>query len=245
MQIVKLDLNETICYLVPIENKYMLIDTGYEKHKKLFHERLGTLNIKIDDIVCILLTHHHDDHSGLLNEIKAHNPSCRIIMHAKAIPHLQSGKDDLSRSKYVNAKVGGMMKLVKKFNKKWTFAFPPYKVDDNDIVINEETALKSIGINIPGKIIYTPGHTDDSISLVLDDGVCFVGDAAANMLQLLGTRYCVVVIDDLKKYYHSWERLIVENVKTIYPAHGKPFGIEMLKKYLYKNREEQMVKVEE
>ncbi len=245
MQIVKLSLNETICYLVPVENKYLLIDTGYEKHKKLFHKRLKTLNISIDDIAYVLLTHHHDDHSGLLNEIKAYNPSCRIIMHTKAIPHLQRGKDDLSKSKYINSKVDRMIKIVKRFNKEWDFAFPPYKVHDNDIVINEETELKAIGINIPGKIIYTPGHSDDSISLLLDDGICFVGDAAANMLQFLGTRYCVIVIDDLKQYYHNWERLIKENVKTIYPAHGKPFGIEKLKNNLKKNREKQMVKIEE
>jgi hydroxyacylglutathione hydrolase len=183
------------------------------------------------------------DHSGLLNEIKTCNPSCRIIMHTKAIPHLQRGKDDLSKSKYINAKIGGMIKIVKRLNKEWTFAFSPYKTHDNDIVINEETELKTVGINIPGKIIYTPGHTYDSISLLLDDGICFVGDAAANMLQFLGTRYCVIVIDDLKQYYHNWERLIKENVKTIYPAHGKPFGIEKLKNNLYKNREENMVEI--
>ena len=42
MQIVKLSLNETICYLIPVENKYLLIDTGYEKHKSLFYKRLKT-----------------------------------------------------------------------------------------------------------------------------------------------------------------------------------------------------------
>lgn len=31
----------------------------------------------------------------------------------------------------------------------------------------------------------------------------------------------------------------------IYPVHGKPFGIEKLKNNLNKNREEQMVKVEQ
>lgn len=123
MQIVKLSLNETICYLIPVENKYLLIDTGYEKHKKLFHKRLETLNIRIDDIAYVLLTHHHDDHSGLLNEIKAYNPSCRIIMHIKAIPHLQRGKDDLSESKHINSKVDRMIKIVKRFNKEWDFAF--------------------------------------------------------------------------------------------------------------------------
>ncbi len=243
MKIVNLKLNETVCYLVPIDNKYLLIDTGYQKHKNLFYKRLKDLNISINDIAYVLLTHHHDDHSGLLNEIKIHNPSCRIIMHVKAIPHLQKGKDDLINCKYINARVGMMIKIVKRFNKEWDFAFPPYKVHSNDIVIEKETTLKAIGINIPGKIIYTPGHTDDSITLLLGNGMCFAGDAASNMLRFMGTKYCVIFIEDLKQYYKNWERLIKQNVKTIYSAHGKPFGIEKLKNNLYKNKEEQMVKV--
>lgn len=34
--------------------------------------------------------------------------------------------------------------------------------------------LSKIGIH--GEIIHTPSHSEDSISLVLDDGDCFVGD---------------------------------------------------------------------
>lgn len=32
------------------------------------------------------------------------------------------------------------------------------------------------GIGIDGEIISTPSHSPDSVSLVLDDGDCFVGD---------------------------------------------------------------------
>ena len=31
-------------------------------------------------------------------------------------------------------------------------------------------------MGIHGRIIHTPSHSEDSISLVLDDGNCFVGD---------------------------------------------------------------------
>ena len=31
-------------------------------------------------------------------------------------------------------------------------------------------------LGIKGKVIHTPGHSDDSISLILDDGAAFVGD---------------------------------------------------------------------
>lgn len=245
MDMKKLKLKETVCYLIPFKDKYLLVDTGYEKHKDLFHKRLGELNISINDIAYVLLTHHHDDHAGLLNEIKIHNPSCKIIMHVKAIPFLEKGKNDMPPGcGYVNGKVATMIKMVKKLNKEWDFTFPSYRVDSNDIIIEDETTLSNIGINIPGKIICTPGHTDDSIALVLDNGICFAGDAASNMLQFMGTRYCVIFITDLAQYYKSWERLIKENVKMVYPAHGKPFKIEKLINNIYKNREEQMVKIE-
>lgn len=243
MKVIELKLKETVCYLIPISNKYLLIDTGYEKHRNLMHKRLASMNISISDIDYVLLTHHHDDHTGLLNEIKDHNPSCRVILHANAVSLLKKGKNDTTHCKYINGKVGTMISIVKKLNKQWDFSFPPYKVGPSDIIIKEETTLNQIGINISGKIIYTPGHTDDSISLLLDNGNCFVGDAASNMLQVMGTKYCVILITDLNQYYKSWEKIIKENAKTIYPAHGKPFGIEKLKSNLYKNKEKQMVEV--
>jgi glyoxylase-like metal-dependent hydrolase (beta-lactamase superfamily II) len=243
MEIIKLKLSATMCYLIPIENKYLLIDTGYEKDKSLFYRRLSSLNIRINDIAYVLLTHHHDDHAGLLNEIKSHNKSCRIIMHEKCADLLEKGKNNMpSGCGYINSRVNMMIKIFKKLNKEWDFTFPVYKVDNNDIIIREETALRKIGIDIPGRIIYTPGHTVDSISLLLNNGICIVGDAAANIFNIMGTRYCVIFITDLKQYYQSWEKLIKENVKTIYPAHGKSFGIEKLKKNIYKNKKENMVK---
>ncbi|WP_273327685.1 MBL fold metallo-hydrolase [Vallitalea guaymasensis] len=237
-------LSATMCYLIPVKNKYLLIDTGYEKDKALFYGNLSNLNISIKDIDYVLLTHHHDDHAGLINEIKTCNKSCKIIMHEKCVALVAKGKNDMpSGCGYINRRVNMTIKIFKKLNKEWDFAFPAYRVDNNDIIINEDTTLREIGIDIPGKIIYTPGHTVDSISLLLDDGICIVGDAAANMMNFMGTRYCVIFITDLKQYYQSWEKLIKENVKTIYPAHGEIFGIEKLKKNIYKNKKEHMVEV--
>jgi glyoxylase-like metal-dependent hydrolase (beta-lactamase superfamily II) len=244
MEIIQLKLSATMCYLIPIKNKYLLIDTGYEKDKALFYKNLSNLNISINDIAYVLLTHHHDDHAGLLNEIKACNKSCRVIMHEKCVALLEKGKNDLSGGGYINSRVNIMIKLFKRLNKKWDSTFPAYKIDSNDIIIREQTTLREIGIDIPGRIIYTPGHTIDSISLLLNNGICIVGDAAANMLRFLGTKYCVIYIADLKQYYQSWDKLINQNVKMIYPAHGEIFGIEKLKKNIYKNKKDNMVKAD-
>jgi hydroxyacylglutathione hydrolase len=112
---------------------------------------------------------------------------------------------------------------------------------NEDIVINGDTNLKDIGINIDGKIIVTPGHTDDSISLILADGSCYCGDAAANFFQFAGAKYCVIFVYDLDEYYKSWVKILHENSRIIYPAHGKPFEAECLQKNLYKNKKENIV----
>ena len=58
--------------------------------------------------------------------------------------------------------------------------------------------LQTLGIQ--GEVIATPGHSDDSIFLVLDDGIAFVG-------------YC----DDTIK--SSWNILEKHNDHTIYYGH--------------------------
>ncbi|MCT4543205.1 MAG: MBL fold metallo-hydrolase [Vallitalea sp.] len=243
MRVIELNLKETICYLLPIKDKYLLIDTGYEKHRDLLHQELNNKNIKIKDIEYLLITHHHDDHAGLLNEIKSHNSSCKIIMHFNTKPLLENGQNNMTHAKYINKRIAFFMGIIRKLNKNWDFSFPPYIAKENDIIISKDIALSEIGIDIPGKIIFTPGHTDDSISLLLNDGNCFVGDAAANMLSKFGTKYCVIVIDDLDQYYESWDKIIKGNAKTIYPAHGKPFDVEQLKSNIYKNKKQKMKKI--
>ena len=69
MEIKTISLKFTSCFLVPVGSKYLLIDTGYEYEWHDFMDGLGKNNVHIDDIKYLLLTHHHDDHSGLLNNI--------------------------------------------------------------------------------------------------------------------------------------------------------------------------------
>jgi len=42
--------------------------------------------------------------------------------------------------------------------------------------------------------------------------------------------------EDVDAVYASWEKILSAGAKTIYPAHGKPFGAERLKKVLDRRR---------
>lgn len=67
MDIICLKLSATNCYLLKIENGYLLVDTGYESDLTVFEQELHKNSINIKDINYLFLTHHHNDHSGLVN----------------------------------------------------------------------------------------------------------------------------------------------------------------------------------
>ena len=91
------------------------------------------------------------------------------------------------------------------------------RLDDNLNLTIAESRDFLRGIGIEGEIISTPGHSDDSITLILDEGIAFTGD-------LLGPMH---VADEARPQAElSWAMIRSHHVKTIYPGHGpiRPFG---------------------
>lgn len=235
MKIISVKLGITKCYLIPVDEKYLLIDTGYERNKEKFYKKLSDLDIELKHISVVLLTHHHDDHAGLAYEIRKSNPNCKFILHEKAIELLEKGINDPDPNfRCINKRVGMFIGIVKMFNKNFGSKFSPFKITENDVIITKDVLLKDIGINISGKILCTPGHTSDSISLLLSTGECLSGDATSNMFRTLGTKYCIPFLTDLEEYYNSWRKLLKEGTKILYPGHGKPYNVEKLIKNIDK-----------
>lgn len=66
-------------------------------------------------------------------------------------------------------------------------------------------------IGIAGEIVPTPGHSDDSVSLLLDDGSVFTGDLTPPTL---------VGEDDARIVAASWRLLRERGATRVYPGHG-------------------------
>lgn len=81
---------------------------------------------------------------------------------------------------------------------------------------------------LQGKILFTPGHTKDSISLKKDN-IIFCGDAAMNGFPSM--KRLIIWIEDKEQFERSWDVLLAEDAAQIYPAHGKPFQMNDLRKY--------------
>lgn len=237
---IRLQVGLTNHYLLPCTGGYLLVEAGSKKMFPRFLRELRSQGVDPKEIRYLFLTHHHEDHAGftaLLREMS----DCRIFAHKKALEPLEKGKCVLTGGGIVNWRVVfsgfGWYVLLKGVR----MNFPPVEFSEGDFLVEKDDnkLLRSLGV--PGKILYTPGHTPDSISLLLDDGLCFCGDAAFNRAHLLGTRYCMPYVSDMEANYHSWHKMIQEGAKKICPAHGDPFPSEKLEQNVNHFKQEDLV----
>ena len=91
-------------------------------------------------------------------------------------------------------------------------------------------SLQEFGID--GKIVYTPGHTKGSVSVLLETGEAFVGCLAHNNLPFRFKPGLPIYGEDIRKVKDSWRLLIKQGAKMIYPAHGNPFPVDVIKNIL-------------
>ena len=216
----------TRCFLLKCTGGYLLIDTDYEKYYALFEKKLANLGIATSDIKYLLLTHHHDDHAGFAAEL-VRRTGCQVIAHRNAVLPLKQGKSE-GTDKPVTRRSQIALTFYTLVHKE--FNFPPVRLAEKDILIEGDNDSFLKGIGIDGVILHTPGHTRDSVSVLLSDGSAFVGDAAMNFLRWTGMGHRPIVIEDINTVYESWRKLREGGAKVIYPSHGRPFSAIKLEK---------------
>ena len=217
-------------WIYPVENGWVMIDTGYENSYVSVIKKLRNLLIQPEEIRYLFLTHAHDDHAGFLEEWMTKHPNTQVIAHEKAIDGLCRGQNSFD---------GGCSTLI-------AFLFCQLMVllgngDHRYPELSEAHLSKIITLNednqaqaenaLNGKVLFTPGHTDDSISLLVD-GNLFCGDAAMNGLP--SSHKITIWVEDKAAFEKSWDVMLASRAKTIYPAHGNPFVPSLLKKNKYR-----------
>ena len=215
-------------YLIKTESCCLLIDTGYAEQFSGFCKKIAAQNMNLNEIDYIFLTHAHDDHAGFLNEILQYT-NAKVILHHKAMQGLQRGQNSFDGS--CSSKLALLFcKLMGLFGK-GEHRFPPIeKCHENKFIAVDEHNKKDIESKIGGKIIETPGHTDCSISLLMEDGSLFCGDAAMNGLPSI--HRTTIWVSDLQEFCSSWKLIIETNPIRIFPGHGNPFSVSDLSRFL-------------
>ena len=228
----KITLSQTNCFLLKATDGYLLIDCGRAGSEQAFLSELGRMGIDPLSIRYLLLTHHHSDHCGLLHFLLSVNPKTRIIMSEACAAYLETGlhfKPEAER--YSSKTLNFAIWLYGLIGGKLTDTFQPYFIRAGDVILPGQDGALPDFTGIRGRLLYTPGHTEDSISLVVGDDA-FVGDAARNLLGFTGAPYKPILYYDQKACYKSWRKLLAAGARTIHPAHGKSFPACRLKRYM-------------
>jgi len=211
---------DTTMYVVKGEG-IILIDGG-EPHKLAkFKAGLAKALIQPEEIKLIILTHGHWDHIGSTRDIKQLT-GARVLMHHKDMHFLAEAKPIQPPGLTPWGKIVSLLlTLISPL-----IHIPTFEVDI--VAGDEELSLSEYGI--PGKLIYTPGHSWGSVSVLLDSGEVFVGDLAMNLFPLCLNPGLPIFGDDIQLVKDSWKRLLDMGAKTVYPAHGEPFPAQVMRK---------------
>jgi len=199
----------------------ILIDGGDPQKMENIKRGIEKASIKPEEIKLILLTHGHWDHIGSAKEIQALT-GAKVLLHHKDMHFLNEDHPSQPPGFTLWGKmiIAGLKLYTSNMH------IPSFKVDI--IAADDEISLAEYGI--PGKVVYTPGHSWGSVSVLLDSGQAFVGDLAMSMFPMRLSPGLPIFGDDIQVIKKSWRKLLDMGAKVVYPAHGKPFSAEILKK---------------
>jgi glyoxylase-like metal-dependent hydrolase (beta-lactamase superfamily II) len=186
MNIVNVGYQSTNYYAIDIKNGKLLLDCGWPGTLPQFTKVLQRKGISLRELKYLLVTHFHPDHVGLVQELKNHGlkfilPECQVNFIG-------------SFGEYFEAK---------------SFPFVEIKQNDNLILqlVDSRKFLANMGLD--GEILHTPGHSEDSVTLILDGGYAFTGDLRPSFMNT----------DDITTR-QSWDKIYQHKITRIYPGHG-------------------------
>jgi glyoxylase-like metal-dependent hydrolase (beta-lactamase superfamily II) len=193
MNIVNVGYASTNYYILADARPRLLVDVGWPGTLATLRHRCQRTGIALADVPYLLVTHYHPDHAGLAQEVKG-TGSRLIVLDTQraAIPQLPT---------YMKPE----------------HHYQAIDLTDNILLRCEESRPFLARIGVLGEIIPTPGHSADSVTLVLDEGAAFTGDLTHPLL---------LPDDPQDPAQQSWAALRARHVTTIYPGHGPVWRLE-------------------
>lgn len=213
-------------WLYPIEDGWVMIDTGYEKSYPKVRKRLNALCIRPEEVGYIFLTHAHDDHAGFLEEWMTRHPQTQVVAHEKALEGLRRGQNGFEGGCSTRFAFWFCCLMAALGNGEHRYPRLSQEHLARIITLNARNCAQMENA-LRGKILFTPGHTADSISLLVDSSL-FCGDAAMNGLP--SSHKITIWVENQDEFRCSWEKMLQTGAGKIYPAHGSPFLPELLAK---------------
>ncbi len=193
----------------------IMVDTGIHVRKEKYLQLFAAHGIEPHSIQLLIITHAHADHfaqAGVVKELTG----APLVCHKEAARFLRMGD---------NAPAVPCNELGRKALQALGRKLPlPAKPVNPDIIIDSDFDLGTYGI--AGRIIVTPGHTDCSLSVIIDDGQAIVGDM---VVPDFFTRKpsLAYFATDAQALAASVTKLL-SLAHTFFSSHGGPFSKEVV-----------------
>jgi glyoxylase-like metal-dependent hydrolase (beta-lactamase superfamily II) len=187
---IKLRYGNTNTFYIPGSDGGLLVDTDWAGTLPLFFKAIKTAGIEMKAITTLLVTHYYPDHMGLAGELQRLGVKLLVVDVQRLFVH--ASDEIFARDKHLSYRA----------------------VDESAATViscaESRDVLKGLGID--GEILHTPSHSEDSVSLALDDGSCLVGDLEP-LAYLAGYEENPALKSD-------WEQLMRRRPKRILYAHA-------------------------
>lgn len=191
--IVNVGYRSTNFWVISAGTSRLLVDLGYPNTMGTMRANLDRMGVPLAEIRYGLATHYHYDHAGLAQEFKrAGVPLLVLEPQIAAIPLMKNSM-------------------------KPTDHYVDVTMHDNVTISFADSRKTLERIGIAGEIVPTPGHSNDSVSLVLDDGSAFTGDLTLSSMAAEADAAIVTA---------SWRLLRGRGARRIHPGHGPVHSID-------------------
>jgi endoribonuclease LACTB2 len=185
--IVNVGYRSTNFWVVSAGRSRLLVDLGWAGMFSALAANLERMDIPLGEITHGVATHYHMDHAGAAQDLK--DKGMRLIVTEEQVAAIP---------------------LMKQFVKK-SDHYTEISLHGNLVITCAEGRALLATIGLDGQLVHTPGHSEDSVSLLLDTGAVFTGDLTHPMLVTEETAEAVA---------RSWQRLHDLGATTIYAGHG-------------------------
>ena len=185
--VVNVGYRSTNYWVISAGRSRILVDLGWPGTLGTMRANLGRANIPLAEIRYALATHYHIDHAGLAQELK--NAGVPLLLIDVQVPFVHL-----------------MKRHIKDRDR-----FTEISTEGNVITSVSESRALLHRVDIAGEILHTPGHSEDSVSLLLDDGRVFTGDLTDP--GMVGTEDPAVV-------HASWRLLKERGATHVHAGHG-------------------------
>ena len=202
-------------FIIKGENKIILIDTGLPGSTNKIIKKIEEMGFKTDQVSLIILTHAHLDHFGSVKQLQKIT-GAKVAIHKNDAMYLIEGKS--AEVTPISGFGKFMMRIVKNRSSKIDGIKP-------DILIEDKMDLNEFGIK--GKVISTPGHTEGSVSILLNSRKCLVGDILGSSF---GKPTYGMFCNDINKLKESIIKIKDSNIKEVYLSHGGIISIDKIRK---------------